>query len=42
VKSFRPEKPESTINKEAEPKITPIMAIMVIKLIALLLLFERK
>ena len=42
VKSFKPAKPDNTINKEAAPKTTPIAAIMVIKLIALLLLFERK
>ena len=41
VKSFKPAKPDKTINKEAAPRITPIAAMIVIKFIALLLLFER-
>jgi hypothetical protein len=42
VKSFKPAKPESTIKREAEPRTTPMAAIMVIKLIALLELLESK
>jgi hypothetical protein len=42
VKVFNPENPESTIKRAAVPMIIPKPAIKVIKLIALLLLFENR
>jgi hypothetical protein len=42
LKSFRPEKPESTIINEKAPANTPMAAIMVIILIALLLLLVKR
>ena len=42
LKVLRPEKPESTINKEKVPITTPKKAINVMMLIVLLLLFENK
>jgi len=42
LNSFNPEKTESTINKAIVPTITPIAAIRVMILMALLLLLENK
>ena len=42
LKSFSPEKPESTINKDIAPTTTPTAAMPVIILMALLLLLENK
>ena len=42
LKSFNPANPDNTINRDAEPIITPIAAIMVIEFMALLLLLESK
>jgi len=40
--SLRPEKPESTINKTRDPTTTPVAAMAVIILMALLLLDENR
>ena len=42
VKSFKPAKPERTMNSEAEPTTMPNAAIIVMMLIALFLLLENR